>query len=75
MWTEIDQIATMTFAKEQAEKEGLAKGLAKGLAEGRAKERREIVMGFIKAGASDEMIEKATGMSPEDIAALRASVS
>ena len=29
MWTEIDQIATMTFAKEKAMAEGLSKGEAK----------------------------------------------
>ena len=67
MWTEIDQIATMTFAKEQAEKEGLAKG--------RAEERRRICIGLINAGVADDVIASSTGLSPEEIAALRATVS
>ena len=73
MWTEIDQIATMTFAKEKAEAEGLAEGLAKGLAKGRTEERRRICIGLIKAGVTDDVIASSTGLTQEEIAALRKS--
>ena len=55
MWTEIDQIATMNYATEKA----MAKG------------KTETIMSFIKAGATDEMVAKATGLSAEEIAAMR----
>ena len=59
MWTEIDQIATMNYATEKA----MAKGEAKG--------KTDAIMSFIKAGATDEMVAKATGLSAEEIASMR----
>ena len=46
-----------------ARKEGLEKGLEKG--------KTETILSFIMAGATDEMVATATGMSLEEIAALR----
>ena len=66
MWTELDQIATTTFAKEKAKKEGFAEGKAKGKAEGKA----EVAQNLLAMGMSVADISKATGLSEEEIQAL-----
>lgn len=69
MWTEIDQIATMAFAKEKAHKEGFAEGEAKGKAEGKI----AIAKAMLKEGMAQELIAKCTGLSIEEIKTLLAS--
>ena len=68
MWTEIDQIATMTFAKEKAMAEGLAEGRTEGLAEGKA----EVAKAMIAKGFSVTDVSECTGLSVEEIAQLNA---
>ena len=60
MWTEIDQIATMTFAKEKA--------MAEGLAEGKA----EVAKAMLADKVAPDVIAKYTGLSVEEIAQLNA---
>lgn len=60
MWTEIDQIATMTFAKEKA--------MAEGLAEGKA----EVAKAMLADKVAPDVIAKYTGLSVEVIAQLNA---
>ena len=62
MWTEIDQIATMTFAKEKAKEEGLA--------EGEAKEKMAIARNLLDMGMKATDIARATGLSVEEVEAL-----
>ena len=56
------------LAKGRAE--GLAKGRAEGLAKGRAEERIEIARNMKADGMSIELIQKYSGLSPEEIAQL-----
>jgi predicted transposase/invertase (TIGR01784 family) len=64
--------------KADARKEGLAEGLAEGrtegLAEGRTEGARENALAnarnFRRLGVSDEIIAEATGLTPDEIAAL-----
>ena len=60
--------------REEGRAEGLAKGLAKGreegLAKGRAEERIEIARNMKADGMSIELIQKYSGLSPEEIAQL-----
>ena len=64
MWTEIDQIATMTFAKEKAMAEGLSKG--------EAKKAREIAKTMLADKVDPDVIAKYTGLPVEEIAQLNA---
>ena len=56
------------LAKGRAE--GLAKGRKEGLAKGRAEERIEIARNMKADGMSIELIQKYSGLSPEEIAQL-----
>ena len=60
--------------REEWRAEGLAKGRAEGLAEGRTKgrteERLEIARNMKADGMSIELIQKYSGLSPEEIAKL-----
>ena len=53
--------------------EGMKKGIEQGKGLGREEGREETIKSFIRSGASDELIAKATGLSLEEIAKLRAS--
>ena len=55
---------------EGAEQRGLKRGLAKGREEGRAEERIEIARNMKADGMSIELIQKYSGLSPEEIAKL-----
>ena len=55
---------------ESAEQRGLKKGRAEGLAEGRAEGRIEIARNMKADGMSIELIQKYSGLSPEEIANL-----
>ena len=62
MWTELDQIATTTFAKEKAKKEGFAEGKAEGKA--------EVAKKMLAKGFSVADVSECTGLSAEDVAKL-----
>jgi predicted transposase/invertase (TIGR01784 family) len=76
---EQDYIGQMRWAKKVAEAEGRAEGMAKGKAEGMAKgkaegrveERLRTARNFLELGVSIEIIQKATGLSLEEIDKLR----
>lgn len=51
--------------------EGKAEGLAEGKAEGRADGILTMVRNFIKAGISDDIVLKASGMSVEELDAIK----
>lgn len=51
--------------------EGKAEGLAEGKAEGRADGILTMVRNFIKAGVSDDIVLKASGMSVEELATIK----
>ena len=55
---------------ESAEQRGLKRGLAKGREEGRAEGRLEIARNMKADGMSIELIQKYSGLSPEEIAKL-----
>lgn len=69
-----DMYSVVSTAKEKGREEGhaegLAEGLEKGLAEGRAEEKLEIARNLKRVGVSTEIIQKATGLSPEEIETL-----
>lgn len=52
-------------------KEGREEGLSAGREEGRADERKEIARNLMAMGGSMEMVKKATGLSEEEIIALK----
>ena len=56
--------------EKRGEERGLAKGLAKGRAEGLAKGRAETARNMKADGMSIELIQKYSGLSPEEIAQL-----
>ena len=69
-----DTLCVLESAEQRGVKrgreEGLAKGLAKGRAEGRTEERIEIARNMKADGMSIELIQKYSGLSPEEIAKL-----
>ena len=56
--------------REEGRAEGLAKGCAEGLAKGRAEGRIETARNMKADGMSIELIQKYSGLSPEEIANL-----
>ena len=56
--------------REEGRAEGLAKGRAEGLAKGRAEGRIETARNMKADGMSIELIQKYSGLSPEEIAKL-----
>ena len=79
MTTERDLRNQMAYARQEAIEEGhaqghaqgLAQGLAEGLAEGRAEGRAEVAKEMLADGMSLDKIAKYTGLSQEEIAALK----
>ena len=69
-----DNYAADKYAREKAEKEfaeKLAQGLAEGRAEGEAAKARAIAKGLIEEGISIEVIQRVTGLSVEEVEALK----
>lgn len=68
-----DCIGTDKYKEGKAK--GLAEGKAKGLTEGKAEGRADgiltMVRNFIKAGVSDDIVLKASGMSVEELDAIK----
>ena len=69
-----DTLCVLEGAEQRGLKRGLAKGReegrAEGLAKGRAEERIEIARNMKADGMSIELIQKYSGLSPEEIAKL-----
>ncbi|MDR0969088.1 MAG: Rpn family recombination-promoting nuclease/putative transposase [Lentimicrobiaceae bacterium] len=61
----------MVEGMAKGEAKGKAEGKAEGLAEGKAEERFEIVRNSLRAGLPIETISQITGLSPEEIEALK----
>ena len=69
-----DNLATISFAKNQGKEEGLKEGIEKGLKEGRKEGRKEGILSVARnlrsGGMSVEAIAGATGLSVEEIEQL-----
>jgi predicted transposase/invertase (TIGR01784 family) len=59
---------------QAAESRGLEKGLEKGLAEGKAEERREVALKMLSKKFDDETIIECSGITLEELAALKKSL-
>jgi flagellar biosynthesis/type III secretory pathway protein FliH len=64
MFTEIDRIAQINYARKEGKAEGEAKGRAEGIAEGEAKERERIIKALKEAGVSEDVIAIAAAAEP-----------
>ena len=66
-----DNLATISFAKNQGREEGLKEGIEKGLKKGRKEGRKEGILSVARnlrsGGMSVEAIAAATGLSIEEI--------
>ncbi len=62
-----DNYAADKYARETA----IAEGLAEGLAKGEAAKARAIAKGLIEEGISIEVIQRVTGLSVEEVEALK----
>ena len=67
MFTEIDRIAQMEFAREEGEKRGEERGRE----EGRKEQTLVIVRNLLQQEIDVEQIAAATGLSVEEIKALK----
>ena len=67
MRTELDRLSEINTAKRIGREEGRAEGRAEGMEE----ERIKNVKSFLSLGVSVETIAKATGLSEEQILALK----
>ena len=69
-----DNLATISFAKNQGKEEGLKEGIEKGMKEGRKEGRKEGILSVARnlrsGGMSVEAIAAATGLSIEEIEQL-----
>ena len=69
-----DNLATISFAKNQGREEGLKEGIEKGLKKGRKEGRKEGILSVARnlrsGGMSVEAIAAATGLSIEEIEQL-----
>jgi predicted transposase/invertase (TIGR01784 family) len=70
-----DEASAMEWALdkgiEQGIKQGIEKGKQLGLAEGEQKKALEVAKGLLKAGIAVEVIIKTTGLTKEEILALK----
>lgn len=71
MTTERDLKNQLAFAEARGEAKGEARGEARGEAIGAAKAKKETATNLLKMGMEPESISKATGLTIEDIQALR----
>ncbi|MBO4231596.1 MAG: hypothetical protein J5886_07955 [Bacteroidales bacterium] len=69
MW-EVDQRSQLRSARNEGLAEGHAEGLAEGHAEGHAEGLRETARRMVADGLEISIIQKYTGLSPDDIRAL-----
>ena len=60
MFTEIDRIAQINYARKEGLEEGEARGKAEGEAKGKAEERARIAAALREAGVSEDIITKVT---------------
>ena len=72
---ENDWMNAMAFAEEKGEKRGRAEGLEAGREEGRAEGRAEVAKTMLENGLDPATISKYTGLSPEQLEALRVNKS
>jgi len=68
--SQLDYQSGMENARREGRAEGRQEGMKKGKAEGRAEGRVETARNFKALGIPADIIVKATGMSPEEIAKL-----
>ena len=68
-----DMVSRIRCAETKARDEGRKEGHADGLVKGRTEGREEVAKNLISMHLPDEMIIKATGLSPELIVSLRLS--
>ena len=71
MFTEIDRIAQMEFAREEGEKRGEERGREIGREEGKAEGIEATAKAMKKEGIHPETIAKCTGLSVDEIKALK----
>ena len=71
MITERDMYNILETAREEGRKDGLAKGREAGLAEGKAEVAMQIAEKLLTAGMPEEQITEFTGLSAEQLAALK----
>ena len=65
-----DNLATISFAKNQGKEEGLKEGIEKGLKEGRKEGILSVARNLRSGGMSVEAIAAVTGLSIEEIEQL-----
>ena len=65
-----DNLAVLEFAKKEGERKGKEEGRAEGKVEGKAEATHAIAANLKRAGASVDIISRATGLTPEEISAL-----
>ena len=71
MITERDMYNIIETARQEGRKDGLAKGREAGLAEGKAEVAMQIAEKLLTAGMPEEQITEFTGLSAEQLAALK----
>ncbi|MDE5674703.1 MAG: hypothetical protein K2I44_05095, partial [Muribaculaceae bacterium] len=67
----MDTIMVQNDVLDTAREEGRAEGREEGIAEGRAVERLDVARKLVAMGLPDETVIAATGISSQEIAALR----
>ena len=72
MITELDRQLQLEFAEKKGKKEGREEGREEGRAEGEERKSREIASRLIEMGMEIPDVSKATGLSMEQLEALRA---
>ena len=68
---EIELAIEAREAREKGLKEGRVEGKAEGLAEGKAEQKIEIAKNMLNLGISTDLIEKATGLTSEEIVNIK----
>ena len=68
---ETDYRNAFKYATAKGMAEGMAQGRAEGMAQGRAEGRAEAARNLLRMGLELSQISEATGLSPEEIEALR----
>ena len=62
-----DNLVTIEYAEQKGKKEGREEGIKEGMKEGLEKARIEIARNMKNIGIDVEAIQKATGLTPEEI--------
>ena len=71
MMTENDYRNTIDYARDEGRQEGREAGLAEGKAEGKVEGKAEVARKMLAAGMPVEQITEFTGLSAEQLAALK----